>query len=270
MARKQSFTVSDAIRVSRFSRRFGWWVSALVLVCALIFVAYNQGYFDTWLKPNTPAVGTDFSKEDWQSAYDDLDTLVVSEKGNLRYDRETQFGGWEYDFDNSGCSTRQDLLLASLENQEGIGCKVKTGVLPYDPYTGKINVPWSSKKPATLQVDHVVALQDVSESGALLWGTPEGKELEKTADPSVLQVDAAERRKQIANDPLNLILVDGPQNQSKGGKDASEWVVPDNPEYRCDYITRQEMVKSKYGLSVSPAEKKVMKDTLSDCIARAK
>lgn len=49
-------------------------------------------------------------------------------------------------------------------------------------------------------------------------------------------------------------------------KDASDWLVPENPEYKCEYITRQVEVKAKYGLGVSKDEKKVMDKVLTGCV----
>jgi hypothetical protein len=69
---------------------------------------------------------------------------------------------------------------------------------------------------------------------------------------------------QLANDPLNLLPVDGPANQKKGDSDAASWLPP-NKAYRCPYVARQIAVKSKYGLWVTEAEKSAMKRVLNGC-----
>ena len=57
---------------------------------------------------------------------------------------------------------------------------------------------------SAVQIDHVVALSDSWQKGAQQW-------------------DAA-KREAFANDPLNLLAVDGPLNQQKGDGDAATWL----------------------------------------------
>ncbi|MCB5520620.1 HNH endonuclease family protein, partial [Erysipelatoclostridium ramosum] len=83
------------------------------------------------------------------------------------------------------------------------GCKVKSGVLN-DPYTGKvIHFTRGQNTSAAVQIDHVVALQNAWQSGAKDWN--------------------ARKRMQFANDPYNLLAVDGPANQGKGSASAAYW-----------------------------------------------
>jgi hypothetical protein len=95
-----------------------------------------------------------------------------------------------------------------------------------------------------VQIDHVVALADAWRSGAASW--------------------TAERRKAFANDPHNLLAVDGHENQSKGDGSASEYLPPD-ATFRCSYIQGQITVKSEYQLSVTPAEHDAMAKVLATC-----
>ncbi len=95
-----------------------------------------------------------------------------------------------------------------------------------------------------MQIDHVVALADAWETGASRW--------------------TATRRLDYANDPTVLLAVDGPENESKGDDDASEWLPP-NPSYDCAYVKQQIAIKTKYRLSVSPAEKLALSRTLNGC-----
>ena len=96
-----------------------------------------------------------------------------------------------------------------------------------------------------VQIDHVVALSDAWQKGAQL-----------------LTYDA---RVQFANDPLNLLAVDGGANQQKSDSDAASW-VPSNKSFRCQYIERQVRVKQKYGLWVTIAEHAAMARILRTCV----
>jgi hypothetical protein len=71
-------------------------------------------------------------------------------------------------------------------------------------------------------------------------------------------------RVQFANDPLNLLAVDGPTNSSKGDSDAATWLPP-NKAYRCAYVARQVAVKRKYQLWVTSAERDAIARVLKAC-----
>ena len=47
-----------------------------------------------------------------------------------------------------------------------------------------------------------------------------------------------QQREQLANDPIELLAVDGPTNESKGDQDASAW-LPANASFRCAYVADQ-------------------------------
>ena len=72
------------------------------------------------------------------------------------------------------------------------------------------------------RLDRVVALSDAWQKGAKYW--------------------SRDKRKQIANDPMNLLAVDGPTNRGKGDGDAATWLPPDKA-FRCPYVARQVAVK---------------------------
>jgi hypothetical protein len=95
-----------------------------------------------------------------------------------------------------------------------------------------------------VQIDHVVALSDAWQKGAAQW-------------------DAAERR-QFANDPLNLLAVDGSTNECKGDGDAATWLPPQH-SFRRRYVARQVAVKAKWHLSIMSAEHDAMARVLSAC-----
>jgi hypothetical protein len=163
------------------------------------------------------------------------------------YDRE-QFGPAWADTDRNGCDTRNDILardLAAETFKPGTqDCVVLTGVLA-DPYTAaEIRFVRGQGTSDDVQIDHVVALSDAWQKGA--------------------QQLSAEQRTAFANDPLNLLAVDGPANAQKGDGDAATW-LPANRSFRCDYVARQVAVKAEYALWVTAAERDAMAQVLSGC-----
>ena len=163
------------------------------------------------------------------------------------YSRD-QFGQAWADVDRNGCDTRNDMLrrdLSSLALKPGTrDCVVLSGILN-DPYTATlINFLRGNSTSTAVQIDHVVALSDAWQKGAQ-------------------QLTEAQRLS-FANDPLNLLAVDGPANQQKSDGDAATWLPP-NKSYRCDYVARQISVKSSYGLWVTQAEHDAMARVLGDC-----
>lgn len=176
-----------------------------------------------------------------------LDTLEVKVRAAQdNYDRSA-FGQAWLDADHNGCDTRNDILRRDLPDAKftkGSHCLVAAGSFR-EPYTGRLTTfqrgAGSSK---AVQVDHVVALGDAWQKGA--------------------QQLTAGQREHLANDPLNLIAVDGPANQDKGASDAATWLPP-NRAFRCHYVARQISVKAAYRLWVTPAEKEAMKRILGSC-----
>ena len=162
------------------------------------------------------------------------------------YDRDKFGDPWE-DVDHNGCDTRNDILKRDLIKEvfkAGSSCLIATGTLN-DPYTGKvIHFVRGVKTSTAVQIDHVVALGDAWRTGAAKW------------------TDA--KRLRYANDPVVLLAVDGPQNESKGDDDASEWLPP-RKAYDCRYVAKQITIKTKYVLWVTAAERAAMAGTLKTC-----
>jgi len=177
-----------------------------------------------------------------------LATLPVKGRApKTGYSRD-QFGPAWSDVDHNGCDTRNDVLrrdLTSVALRPGTrDCVVLSGVLA-DPYTAvAIHFLRGNATSTAVQIDHVVALSDAWQKGA--------------------QQLSPARRLAFANDPLNLLAVDGPANQSKSDGDAATWLPP-NKSYRCNYVARQISVKSSYGLWVTQAEHDAMARVLSNC-----
>lgn len=191
--------------------------------------------------PETTVQTSQSAMPSTSSAQQALDSLLVKGRAaKTGYSRD-QFGsGWAT---VNGCDTRNIILNRDLVNvQLDTECKVIAGTLN-DSYTGKV-IEYHLETSSQIQIDHVVALSDTWQKGA--------QQLTRT------------QRVQLANDPLELIAVDGPANQEKGDSDAASW-LPSNKEFRCQYVARQIAIKQKYSLWVTTAEKSAMTSVLSTC-----
>ncbi|WP_413227962.1 HNH endonuclease family protein [Corynebacterium lizhenjunii] len=154
----------------------------------------------------------------------------------------------DVEFGHNGCDTRNDILTRDLDNRtykpRTRNCVVLTGTLK-DPYTGKtIAFQRGKDTSAAVQIDHVVPLADAWQKGAQSWD--------------------AQTRRNFANDPRNLLAVDGPANMQKKASDAATWLPP-NKAYRCDYARRIIDVKAAYSLWVTQAEHDALLRQLGTC-----
>ncbi|WP_235931438.1 MULTISPECIES: HNH endonuclease family protein [Actinomyces] len=190
---------------------------------------------------------------------------------------------WE-DVDGDGCDTRNEILARDLTNadysraagiqtvEQGVG--EGAGVCPnatvwfgtlHDPYTGAtITFTRGADTSAEVQIDHVVALNYLYAHGAWAWD--------------------ARRRLLVANDPLNLLAVDGQANQDKGAcgpatcpvgstgtnswnpSGGSGW-WPEDDGYRCTYAARFVSVLAAYEVGVPEADTAALREVLEDCVA---
>ncbi len=176
-----------------------------------------------------------------------LATVKVAAAGSLTGYTRLKFGQAWADVDHNGCDTRNDVLKRDLTRTTyrttgGHRCVVLSGILA-DPYTAR-QIHFTKASATKVQIDHVVPLADAWRTGASGWSTA--------------------RRTALANDPGNLLAVDGSSNESKGDSDASEWLPP-NHGYRCAYVARQVGIKAKYHLTVTPAERDAIRAVLSTC-----
>lgn len=220
-------------------------VTMIVTVLAALFWMLAQQLQMPAPKP-TPEVKST-TPTNSKSALSVLDSLAVKGRAPKTGYARTQFGnGWA---SSGGCDTRERILQRDLVNTViNDGCKVMSGLL-HDPYTGKdITFTRGIDTSSAIQIDHVVALSDAWQTGAQ-------------------QLSAAQRQ-QLANDPLELLAVDGPANQQKSDGDAATW-LPSNKPFRCQYVARQITVKAKYFLWVTDAEKEAMQRILSSCPEQA-
>lgn len=182
-----------------------------------------------------------------RKAIDVLDTLDVAPwDSHAGYAREN-FGERWVDVDGNGCSTRNDILGRDLTGitytSNKYRCVVKSGELD-DPYSGQ-QIHFERSESDEVQIDHIVALYNAWRTGA--------------------QDFSYEDRVAIANDPYNLIAVDGDTNYEKSDGDASRW-LPRDEDFRCEYVARQIGVKARYNLWVTEKEKGALRTVLNvDC-----
>jgi len=175
------------------------------------------------------------------SAREALETLAVKGRAPKTGYARAEFGsGWAT---VNGCDTRniilhRDLIDVVVDEK----CNVTSGTL-HDSYTGTI-IAFSRSDGSAVQIDHVVALSNAWQTGA--------------------QLISKEDRTRLANDPLELIAVDGQANQEKLDADAASW-LPSNKSFRCEYVARQVAIKQKYTLWVTPAEKEAIVGVLNSC-----
>lgn len=210
---------------------------AVVVVLLIAAIPLATGTIEPFSPVSEP------TSVDGKQTAEKLDSLLTKGRApKTGYSRE-QFGdGW-----NSllGCDTRNRILRRDLTNITiDLDCKVLSGQLQ-DPYTGKtINFVRGEVTSDDVQIDHVVALSNAWQTGA--------------------QQLSYERRVALANDPLNLLAVDGAANQQKSDGDAATW-LPSNKPFRCQYVARQVEIKQSYHLWVTSSERDAIRRVLSRC-----
>ena len=177
-----------------------------------------------------------------------LNSLAVKGRAPKTGYSRAQFGVTWADVNKNGCDTRNDILKRDLTNvvyrPKTHDCVVESGTL-LDPYSGTtINFVKGVTSSMEVQIDHVVALSNAWQTGAFKL--------------------TLEKRTAFANDPDNLLAVQGRLNSQKGDGDAATWLPP-LKSARCAYVTKQIIVKAKYGLWVTAPEKASMLTVLSKC-----
>lgn len=222
-------------------------VLLVALVMLTVWIVGSQAAYEPSVASEptsaSPVVVDVPAREDRELATAVLATLEVKGRAPKTGYKRTQFGnGWA---SVAGCDTRNRILARDMADATiSDDCKVLSGTLN-DPYTGKtVLFTRGADTSALVQIDHVVALSNAWQTGA------QGLTLEK--------------RIELANDPLELLAVDGDANQKKGDGDAATW-LPANKSFRCQYVARQIAIKAKYQLWVVPAEKQAMLSVLAKC-----
>jgi hypothetical protein len=145
-----------------------------------------------------------------------------------KYDRDL-FGGWsdaDRDCQNMRHELLQDLSTATMGFSKNT-CRVTQGRW-LDPYTNKIFL-----ESRLLDIDHLVPLKYSWDRGAHAW--------------------TSTKRRQFANDPINLFAVEKRVNRQKSAYGPTEWLPP-NIKFRCQYILRFQRVVKLYGLDQNATE----------------
>lgn len=208
-----------------------------MLLAVLILIAGPDNYQTS---SPAPSGDTTIAAANAEQALSNL--AVKGRAPSTGYDRSEFGDGWQL---QGGCDMRNRILLRDLvEPILDEQCRVISGQLN-DPYTGRtIHFIRGAATSASVQIDHVVALSDAWQKGAQ-------------------QLSPAQRIA-LANDPLELLAVDGEANEQKSNGDAATWLPP-NKAFRCQYVARQIAVKQKYSLWVTPSERDAMRRVLSTC-----
>ena len=223
----QVAVVPGAIIVGR--RRSGWhpnWrrrrTRSIAPVVVLLAIAIGTGSCGGGGSGNDPHAGTAkhtappkvatkpvdrFQQQDGRRAVAVLAALPTKGRAPMTGYSRAQFGPVWTDDNNAplghnGCDTRNDILRRDLRAEKLApatgGCLVESGLLR-DPYTSRtIHFRRGETTSRSVQIDHVVALGDAWQKGAQRW--------------------SLETRTDLANDPLELLAVDGPTNESKSDR----------------------------------------------------
>ncbi|MFI6288429.1 HNH endonuclease family protein [Streptomyces sp. NPDC051018] len=198
-------------------------------------------------RPGLGAIGTGGARAEARRL---IETVPTKGRGpKTGYGRERFGSAWLDTADGvplarNGCDTRNDLLARDgrdLRYREGSDCVVVAMTLD-DPYTGAV-IDWRKRDASAVQIDHVVPLSYGWQLGAARWSD--------------------EKRRRFANDPLNLLPVDGPANGRKGDSGPASWLPP-NKKVRCAYAVRFAQVAVEYDLPVTAPDKRAM---LTQCRA---
>ncbi len=224
---------------------------ATMILASIVFIILNP---DSWTKlylgPQSSA-SEDSSDQQISSNFNIQESLAQLERLAVKgrapktgYKRTEFYDNWPL---QDGCNLRQRILKRDFGETavlDSDNCTVISGTF-YEPYKGEIRT-FTEKKQISkgLQIDHIVALSDAWQKGA--------------------QQLSRRERFDLATDPLNLATVDSSANQQKSDGDAATW-LPKNKSFRCQYVTRQISIKSKYSLWVTSAEKDAMKNVLNKC-----
>ncbi|MEN4397442.1 HNH endonuclease family protein [Mycolicibacterium conceptionense] len=147
------------------------------------------------------------------------------------------------------CDTRNDILNRDLIDKTFVSISrcpraVATGVL-LDPYTSKtINFVRGNNTGAAVQIDHIVPLAYAWDQGARSW-------------PQSLRI-------RFANDPANLLAVDGKSNQDKRDKEPAAWMPP-NAAFHCQYALKFVAVMRDYRLAIDEPSVPVLRQAAATC-----
>ena len=219
--------------------------NAVVAIATLLMVVISLNLYQSTpeiTQPNIDVISNTNTRTELAKTV--LERLEVKGRApKTGYSRGEYGDGWGI---VGGCDMRNIMLARGMTEVELADdkCVVLSGILN-DPYTGNtIDFKRGKETSGDVQIDHVVALSDSWQKGA--------------------QELSPNTRLRFANDPLNLLAVDGPTNQKKSDSDAASW-LPSNKSFRCQYVARQIAVKDKYRLWLTDSEKSAIVRVLNGC-----
>ncbi len=225
------------------------WLAIAVALTVIVAVqvtlsAQRSGRFVAEADAPTVAPGTDVLAG--------IPEIPVRVRGN---DYRRAAFGEAWDDDNSapgghnGCDTRNDILNRDLVDKTYVAIKrcptaVATGTL-HDPYTNAmVTFVRGNQVGASVQIDHIVPLALAWDLGARAW-------------PDDLRL-------RFANDPANLLAVQGQANQDKGDQEPAHWMPP-NHAFWCQYAVAFVAVLRGYGLPVDAPSAAVLREAAGTC-----
>jgi hypothetical protein len=225
------------------------WLLAFVTIAVLIAVqatnsSINRAQFIAGADMPTVAPGVDV-----------LAGIALIPVRIRSYDyRRDAFGeSWTDDNDapggHNGCDTRNDILERDLVEKTYVSIKrcpnaVATGTL-HDPYTNAtIALVRGEKTGAAVQIEHIVPLAYAWDMGARNW--------------------TDQMRIRFANDPANLLAVEGQVNQDKGDQEPALWMPP-NAAFHCQYAMQFIAVLRGYALPIDAPSAVVLRGASETC-----
>lgn len=212
-------------------RRSGWMAIAAAVLSAAALLNSGLGEDTATVARSTAQPAADLAVLlDQVQVVDHIPSVDGYERSCRKGDGCVFGPAWNDPLAHSACDTRNRMLAAQLKNvafkPKTNNCKVISGVLDPDPYTGqRVDLD-------DVELDHIYALAAAWDAGAWRW-TPE-------------------QRQTFANDPVELLAVSGPANRQKSDARLDEWL----PNYLpCAYIQRYLTVAVKYQLPITAAER---------------
>jgi hypothetical protein len=161
------------------------------------------------------------------------------------YDRND----WKHwiDEDHDCQDTRTEVLIAEatgrVKFEDDRKCKVARGEWRC-PYTGEL-----IRDPDVIDIDHMVPLANTHRSGGDVWGS--------------------DKRREYANDlsrDEHLVAVARGANRSKSDQGPEAW-LPENPEFRCEYVQIWVDTKQRWELRMTADEQAAVDAALQLCEA---
>jgi hypothetical protein len=228
-------------------RRLAWLITAValaVVVAGQVVSDRNSDRFVAVADVPTVAPGIDILAG--------IPEIPARIRGN-DYRRAAFGDSWTDDNSAPGghnfCDTRNDILNRDLMDTTYVSIKrcptaVATGTL-HDPYTNAVVAfTRGNQIGAAVQIDHIVPLALAWDLGARFW-------------PDELRI-------RFANDPANLLAVQGQANQDKGDGEPARWMPP-NHVFWCQYSVQFAAVLRGYGLPVDEPSAVVLRDAAATC-----